>query len=106
MPLYTVIGLDHPPHAMDRRDAVRTEHREYVLANDGPIRQVAVMLDDAGNQCGSMYFFEAESEAAIRDWLAREPFVATGVYEQVIIRRVMLGMSRIEPSDWPSRQAG
>jgi len=106
MPLYAVIGLDHVPHAMPLRDASRTAHREYVLAHDEPIQQVAVMLDDDDNQCGSMYFFEAESEQAVRDWLAKEPFVATGVYADVIVRRVMLGMSRITPSDWPSRQPG
>lgn len=103
MPLFAVIGLDHPPHAMDCRDAARGPHREYVLANDAPIAFVGVMTDDEGNQCGSLYVFEAESEQQVRDWLAAEPFVAAGVYRDVIVRNFMVGMNRLEPQDWPSR---
>ena len=106
MPLYAVIGLDHPPHAMDRRDAARGPHREYVVANDGPIAFVGVMTDDDGNQCGSLYVFEAESEQQVRDWLAAEPFVAAGVYRDVIVRNFMVGVNRLPQQDWPVRPAG
>src|SRR5262245_18982714 len=40
MPLLAVIGLDHPPHSMAKRDAV-TEHGAYVTSNDEAIMQVA-----------------------------------------------------------------
>ena len=106
MPLYAVIGLDHPPHAMDRRDAARGPHREYVVANDAPIAFVGVMTDDDGNQCGSFYVFEAESEQQVRDWLAAEPFVAGGVYRDVIVRNFMVGVNRLPQQDWPARQNG
>ena len=53
MPLFAAIGLDHPPHSMDKRDVNRDGHRAYVWDNDAPIRFVGVMLDDDDNQCGS-----------------------------------------------------
>ena len=46
MPLFAVIGLDHPPRAMAKGDAVRPEHRAYVVSQDAPIRLVGVLLDD------------------------------------------------------------
>jgi uncharacterized protein YciI len=102
MGLYAVIGLDHPPHSMPKRDAVRAAHRTYVLQNDRAISLAGVLLGDEDNQCGSLYLFEADSEQSIRDWLAKEPFYQTGVYAQVIIRRVYLGLNRLTPQLWPA----
>lgn len=104
MPLFAVMGLDHPPHAMERRDAAREAHRAYVVDNDERIAFVGVCLDDANNQCASLYIFDAETEEQIRDWLAQEPFVKEGVYEQLIVRRFMLGVNRLPQQDWPIRR--
>ena len=101
MALFSVIGLDHPPHSMERRLANRDAHRQYVPNNDEQIAFVGVMLDDAGNQCGSLYIFEAEDEQQVRDWLAKEPFVLAGVYQQLIVRRFMPGLNRLPEQDWP-----
>lgn len=103
MALFAVIGLDHPPHSMERRLANRDAHREYVPSNDGQIAFVGVMLDDADNQCGSFYVFEAETEEEVREWLAKEPFVRADVYGQLIVRRFMLGLNRLPEQDWPIR---
>jgi len=101
MPLFALIGLDHPPHAMARRDAVRTDHRRYVLSNEATIALVGPFVDDDGNQCGSFYIFDAESDQQVRDWLANEPFIQEGVYADVIIRRFELGMNRLQAQNWP-----
>jgi len=103
MPLFAVIGLDHPPHAMERRDAVRGAHRAYVVEHDEPIVFVGACIDNDDNQCASFYIFDAESEQQIRDWLANEPFVKQGVYDQLIIRRFLLGVNRLPNQDWPVR---
>lgn len=103
MSLFAVIGLDHPPHAMDRRDAVRAGHRSYVIENDAPIAFVGVMTDNDGNQCGSLYIFEAKNEQQVRDWLADEPFVKTGVYANLIVRNFQMGVNRLPAQDWPAR---
>lgn len=106
MPLFAVLGLDHPPHAMDRRDAARDAHRAYVVENDADIAFVGVCLDDDRNQCASLYLFEAESEEQVRSWLDKEPFVKGGVYGQLIVRRFMLGVNRLPQQDWPVRSGG
>jgi uncharacterized protein YciI len=109
MPLFVVAGLDHPPHAMERRDAVRTPHRAYVKTHDRQIRLAAAMLTEDGDQCGSLYLFEAESEAEIRDWLAQEPFVNGDVYREIIVRRLHLAHNLLDRIDWrdaPATAAG
>jgi ketosteroid isomerase-like protein/uncharacterized protein YciI len=105
MPLFAVIGLDHPPHSMDKRNAVRAEHRSYVLGHAEPIALVGPFLDEAGNQCGSFYIFDAKDEQEIRDWLKSEPFCTTDVYRDVIIRRFEPGMNRLPVQDWPNLTA-
>ncbi len=101
MPLFAAIGLDHPPHSMERRSAARPDHRRYVLENDGAISVAAVLLDEADNQCGSLYIFEAEDERAVREWFSREPFFQTGVYKDLIVRRLEVGRNRLPPRQWP-----
>ena len=105
MPLFAAIGLDHPPHSMEKRDTNRDAHRAYVWDNDAPIRFVGVLLDDEDNQCGSLYIFEAESADEVRAWLNREPFVQDGVYKDIVVRRFMTGKNLIPVQDWPARAA-
>jgi uncharacterized protein len=105
MPLFAVIGLDHPPHDMVRRRASQTDHRRYVLHHDAPIALTGAMLDDAGAQCGSIYLFEAESEQQVRDWFEREPFFKAGLYKDFVIRRFLLGRSLLQTQDWGMSKA-
>jgi uncharacterized protein YciI len=100
MELFAVIGFDHPPHSMDKRDAVRSEHRAYVAQNGSAITCVGPLLDDDNNQCGSFYIFEADNEQQIREWLEKEPFYRTGVYQQLVIRRFKPGYSRLPKQEW------
>ena len=101
MPLFSVFCLDYPPHSMPKRDAVRAEHRAYVLSHDAPLRFVGVCTDSDGNQCSSFYILEAANEQEVRDWFAKEPFAATGVYEHLIVREFMVGLNRLEGHNWP-----
>jgi uncharacterized protein YciI len=102
MALYAVIGLDHPPHSMPKRDASRSEHRVYLREHDQTISLAGVMLDDDNHQCGSLYLFEADSEQSIRDWLQEEPFHRTGVYSQVVIRRFHVVFNDLAARSWPT----
>ena len=101
MPLYAAICFDHPPHAMSLRDGVRAAHRAYVLANAAPIRCAGAMRDADGNQCGTIYVFEAASEADVRAWLAVEPFHAAGVYESVRVALWSPAFNVLVKRDWP-----
>lgn len=100
MPLFAAIGLDHAPHSMAKRREAQLEHRLYVRRHDEKIRLVGVMLDDSDNQCGSFYLFEAENEQQVLDWFAGEPFFQGDVYENLIVRRFMLGRNIAEQRDW------
>ena len=92
MPFFVAIGFDKAPHAMTQRDSLRVEHRGYVLGNAAPIRLAGAMVDEARNQCGSLYVFEAESAHAVRLWFAAEPFFQAGVYETLAVREIEAGV--------------
>jgi uncharacterized protein YciI len=101
MPLYAVIGFDHPPHQMKLRDQVRSAHRAFVKENDQMIRFATALLDGEGNQRGSIYFFEADSPETVRAWLAKEPFCAAGVYENLEVAEIYPACNRMSRFEWP-----
>ena len=101
MPQFMVFATDHRPHSMPLREATREDHRRYVLDNDSRITLAGVMLDDSGNQCGSVYSFSAANAAEVQAWLDAEPFVKSGVYADIRIARWSPVLNRLRPSDWP-----
>jgi len=103
MPHFLVIALDHEPHSMTLRKEQRSDHRGYVLANDVAIRLAGAMTDGAGNQCGSLYSFEAESADAVRKWLDAEPFCRSDVYASVRIVEWNPALNRLPPLEWRRR---
>lgn len=102
MPHYAVIGFDLPPHNMAQRDLHRPDHRAFVLEHDELIRLAAAMVDDQGNQCGSLYIFEAENEEQVASWVAAEPFCTREIYSQLKIVQLGIALNRLEPLDWRS----
>jgi len=102
MPYFAVIGFDHPPHNMKRRDEIRTEHRAFVKGNDGMIRLASAMLDGAGNQAGSLYIFEADHIDQVRAWADKEPFCQGDVYKDLRIVEVGVAVNQIPHVDWPA----
>jgi uncharacterized protein len=100
MPFFMFIGHDHPPHAMALRDALRPEHRRYVLEHDTMIRLAGALLDRAGNQCGSVIVFDAGDAAEVRRWLAQEPFCCGGVYARTEVIEWGLALNRLERTEW------
>ena len=59
------------------------------------------MLDEGGNQCGSVYSFSAADAAEVQAWLDAEPFVQAGVYADIRIARWSPVLNRLRQSDWP-----
>ncbi len=101
MPTFAAIGFDHPPHSMALRDAHRAAHRKYVLEHTGPIRTAGAMRDAQGNQCGTIYVFEAASADDVWAWLRAEPFVAAGVYETLRVIEWAPAFNSLGAVDWP-----
>ena len=100
MPMFAVIGFDHPPHSMPLRDKVRPEHRAYVKGNDQQLRLASVMLDAQGNQKGTILYFEADDIDQVRSWTTAEPFFQTGVYKDLHIVEVRTAFNKIPLMGW------
>jgi uncharacterized protein YciI len=100
MPIFLFIGHDHPPHSMALRDAVRAEHRAYVLDNDAAIRSAGAMLDAQGNQCGTVIAFEAADVGQVHQWVESEPFYRSGVYARTEIVEWGLALNRFDRMEW------
>jgi len=103
MPHFAAIGFDHPPHSMALRDAVRAEHRRYVLDHDATILMAGAMRDGDHNQCGTIYIFEAPSADKVWRWLRDEPFYASGVHETMRVVEWTPTRNRFDPIDWPEQ---
>ncbi|GIL01829.1 MAG: hypothetical protein BroJett030_17280 [Alphaproteobacteria bacterium] len=98
---FAAIGFDHPPHAMARRDALRAEHRRYVLRNDGNLLMTGAMTDGNGNQCGTIYVFRADRAEDVWTWLKAEPFHAGGVYATMRVVEWTPALNRFDRIEWP-----
>lgn len=81
---FAVRGFDRPG-ALDVRMANREAHLAFVT--DGPARLhiAGPLLGEDGAMRGSLLIFEAESEAALRDWLTDDPYQKAGLFERVEI---------------------
>lgn len=103
MPTFIAVGFDRRPKDRGARDAIRTEHRDYVLANVKPILCAGAMLDDDRSQCGSLYLFEADRIEDVHAWLKAEPFVSSNIYETMQVREIETGALWTVPPQAPGR---
>ncbi len=85
MPLYAMIGYDHPD-SIARRETIRAEHRAYFRANIDRVRLAGAFNDENGRQIGTMIVFEADDEQTVWDWIRDEPFCSNGIYRQLEVR--------------------
>ncbi|MGD9915519.1 MAG: YciI family protein [Rhizobiaceae bacterium] len=93
MPHFIVYALDKPDR-LDRRNAVRDEHRNRLRNPDAAVK-VAVagpMHDAAGRMIGSMLVIEAESAAIVEAFVAGDPYVREDVYGEVAVRPFTWGI--------------
>ena len=100
MPLYAIIGFDHPPHSMKLREEFRPGHRAYVREHGQDVRMAGAFWDKDGNQCGSLFLVEGESAEAVREWFSKEAFCAAGVYKDIHVIECRVAFSQIEPKGW------
>ena len=96
MPLYAMVGYDHP-NAVANREPIRAEHRAYIRANLQPLRLAGAFNNDRGEQIGTMLVFEADDEKTVWDWIKAEPFYQGGIYQQCEVRLWNPVIGGIEP---------
>lgn len=93
MPHFIVYALDKPDR-LDRRIAVRDEHRNRLRNPDAPVKVVVggPLHDDAGKMIGSTLMIEAESAAIVEAFVAADPYVREDVYGQVKVHPFTWGI--------------
>jgi uncharacterized protein len=86
---FLVVGLDGTDaKAMDRRIAARPAHLELMeeLRQSGNLWFGSVLLDEAGNMNGSVYFVDFRNEQELQTWLDRDPYISGEVWKDVQVR--------------------
>ena len=83
--LFAIHALDTPV-SLDKRMALRPEHREYLgairerTAFSGPL-----MDDDGKTMVGSLMVMDFPDRRAVEAWLASEPFNKGGLFASVAV---------------------
>ncbi len=83
MALFVLVGRDGPDSGA-RRLRHRDAHLRNLkpLADAGRVVYAGPLLDDAGEPCGSVIVFEADSLQRARHFAASDPYVVEGVFAQ------------------------
>lgn len=98
---YLLLGYDgKDDQALERRLAVRDQHLAHVEESkaSGNVLYGAAVLDDADRMIGSMMVLEFDDRAALDAWLAREPYVAGNVWQDLTIQPCQVGPAFAAPS--------
>jgi len=80
--------------AKARRAKARPAHFAGIkpMVERGELRAAGAILDDDGEMIGSVVFAEFPSRSDLDDWLATEPYVKEGVWQQVEIKPFRLAV--------------
>lgn len=73
---------------LDLRMATKAAHVAHLDRGDPALRvlQTGPWLGSDGKQSGSLLIFSAESQAAVEQFMARDPYAQAGLFESVEIR--------------------
>ncbi|MHA5050333.1 YciI family protein [Streptomyces sp. SD15] len=76
--------------ALDRRLAVREQHIALAkkLVAEGHMVFAAAILDEHDKMIGSMLVLDYPTRAELDAWLAVEPYVVSGVWENIEVKPV------------------
>ncbi|MBT3396659.1 MAG: YciI family protein [Alphaproteobacteria bacterium] len=84
--LYVITAIDRPGQPETRAGA-RPDHLAHIAENAGSIRIAGAFLTEKDEPSGSMIVIEADSLADAEGFMAKDPYVAAGVFESITIRR-------------------
>lgn len=74
------------------RDALRSEHREYLRSfSDALVLSGPMQNDDGSENWGSIFLVSFETAEAARKFSANEPFTRAGLYHTTEITRLRKG---------------
>jgi uncharacterized protein len=96
--LFAVVRHDKPG-CVGLRQAARPRHLEYLTGVMSLIRSGGAILNDEGQQVGSILFLEAGDRAQAEAFAAADPFVQAGLFASTQIfpfRMVFADGARID----------
>lgn len=100
MNLYMVYRVDRDDgQAAAIRAATRPAHRAYMDRFASRVRLGGPILGADGQGCGGLMLIEAESEQAVRDMVANDPFEIAGLSARIDIHPFRWQTNR--PADLP-----
>lgn len=100
MNLYMVYRIDRDDgQAAAIRAATRPAHRAYMDRFAARVRLGGPILDADGQGCGGLMLIEAESEQAVREMVANDPFELAGLSSRIDIHPFRWQTNR--PADLP-----
>ena len=85
---FIVIARDgSDPEVKDRRAAARPAHLEWIApyVESGFLLGGAI-LDEAGDMVGSVVLADLPTRAELDEWLAGDPYVTGGVWQEIEVR--------------------
>lgn len=96
MPLYAIVGRDHPD-ALERRMAARPRHIALgdTLAAEGKLLFGAALIE-ASQMKGSILIGRFDDRADVQRWLDIEPYVLDNVWATVDVDEIRVGPSFAE----------
>ncbi|MBE5808469.1 MAG: hypothetical protein E7317_09040 [Clostridiales bacterium] len=83
-----VITAYDGPDKLAKRMEVRPRHLANMASIDGKVLCAGGLLDDEGQMKGSVMVMEFEDRAKFDAYLAAEPYVTEGVWEDVRVERM------------------
>ena len=95
MPQFLIVARDgSDAGALARRMAARPAHFEGIkdLVARGELISGGALLGDDGKMAGSYVLCEFPSRIELDAWLAREPYVAQGVWKQIDITPIRIAV--------------
>ena len=91
---FLIIGKDGADaQALERRMATRAAHLAYSGENLANLIIGVATLNEAGQMNGSTFIVDFPDRAALDAWLAKEPYVVQGVWQEVTVTPCKVGPS-------------
>jgi uncharacterized protein YciI len=84
MPLFVISWRDKP-NSLDARMAAREAHLAYMHGQEGRVKLGGPYLDEAGQMCGSLIIYEAETLEDAQAFHAKDPYNLAGLFESSTI---------------------
>ena len=84
---YAIITQDKP-NQLELRNAVRTEHLEYLVANQDKLLAAGAMIEDDGSGGrGGILIVNTDDRAEAEAFIANDPFTKAGLFEKITVTR-------------------